>query len=409
MVRRRTCPGLDGRKQRFSSRKGSKKDDDNSDEDSTSQEEYDADGSAATNIKKRNSLSSVSSDQLEADVVVPLPKSKKSRTSPTNKSTHEQEQPESPVVDTSIIRSVVEVNNKVVVPREIEPVHDDSSMDTRNERLEMLQQSLVVSDVAMKLEEYAKRAWKDRGISIKSRRAGAGVVTPPFGSSSYQSAISATELLTYDDEYDSEDDDELRATDLFGIQTTGSVVTESDVEDAEEERLLVETSQLPKELMAAPVGLMHAKLITELLLESDVTAAAVAGFCMSTAPNGNPELSQKILQLIASCETLAADFHQYRNALKPVAHSGEGAGAVTPIHSVRMNHVQNWEREGSRSAAVRDFKVFAVNCVHKILGKNGWGAGFTSLSSDDRAALERTASVWLKSVGTADCLRRCSL
>ena len=416
MVRRRTCPGLDGRKQRFSSRKGSGKSNDSDSEDSASREEtFDQvaqTASSETINKKRNSLSNVvSSDSLEtntAEIATQPPKSKKSRTlapsAGTSVSTIKTREPVSPFVDTSIIQSVVEgerTNDSLDDPA------DNSSMDKRrSDKHEMLQQSLVVSDVASKLEEYAKRAWKDRGISIKPRRrAGAGVVTPPFGSSSYQSTISATELLTYDDEYDSDHDDQLRATDLFGTpKASSSVVTDSDTEATTEEgRGLAFESPQPKELLAAPVGLQQAKSITERLLSSDVTAAAVAGFCMSTAPSGNPEISQKILQLIASCETLASDFHQYRNALLPVTHSGEGVpGTVTPIHSVRMNHVQSWEREGSRNAAVSDFKIFSVNCVHKIIGKNGVGGGLNSLSDDDRIALERTANAWLRSVGTAD-------
>lgn len=412
MVRRRTCPGLDGRKQRFSSRKGSGKSNDSDGDDSVSQEEtFDQVAQTASsetlNNKKRSSLSNVvSSDSLETDdaeIVTQPPKSKKGRTSApasTNASNVKTQEPVSAFVDTSIIQSVVK--SARTSDSLDDTASDDSTMDKRrSDKHEMLQQSLVVSDVASKLEEYAKRAWKDRGISIKPRRAGAGVVTPPFG----QSTISATELLTYDDEYDSDHDDQLRATDLFGTpKASSSVVTDSDTEaTAEEERGLDFESPQSKELLAAPVGLQQAKSITERLLSSDVTAAAVAGFCMSTAPYGNPEMSQKILQLIASCETLAADFHQYRNALLPVTHSGEGApGAITPIHSVRMNHVQSWEREGSRNAAVSDFKVFSVNCVHKILGKNGLGGVLNSLSDDDRVALERTANVWLRSVGTAD-------
>ena len=153
----------------------------------------------------------------------------------------------------------------------------------------------------------------------------------------------------------------------------------------------------------AAAGICLIVLCGAVVALADVSAAAVAGFCMSTAPYGSPDMSQKILQLIASCETLAADFHQYRNALLPVTLSAEGSsGVVTPIHSVRMSHIQSWEREGSRNAAVSDFKVFSVNCVRKILGKKGFPEGINAFSDDDRAALERTANVWLRSVGTTD-------
>ena len=49
------------------------------------------------------------------------------------------------------------------------------------EKAEMLEQSLVVSQVAMKLEEYAKKAKKGSSLLQNSRTRG-GVVTPPTGS-----------------------------------------------------------------------------------------------------------------------------------------------------------------------------------------------------------------------------------
>jgi hypothetical protein len=410
MVRRRTCPGLDGRKQRFSSRgatKGSKKataDDGsvtlqaNSDEDSIvddlqTQQRHVIDESLSSDstprlAKKRDSLSSRSSAHLEGEG----PKPKKSRHE-VPQATASDPVLSSPIVDTSILRSVVESNSsKIVFLGEHEEAADDSSLDNkRNDKLEMLEQSMVVSDVAMKLEEYARRARKSGMLPARVRRQGPGVVTPPF-SSSYQVSMSASELLTYDDEYDAE---EARATDLFGGRGTGtstsSVVTDS---DAEEESL--GENKVPKEFMVPPVSMAHAKSITEQLLLKDVTSAAVAGFCMSTAPSGLQDMPRKILQLIASCETLANDFYQYRMALNP-AHSGDPAMLM---HNVRMNHVQNWEREGSRCDAVRDFKVFSVNCVRKIF----WGRGDASvgLSDVDRAALKHTADVWLRSIGMVD-------
>jgi hypothetical protein len=411
MVRRRTCPGLDGRKQRFSARgvtKGSKRlvaDDGSitlqniSDEESVADdpqmlqlqqqniEESSSNDTTPRLAKKRDSWSSRSLEHFEAEG--PKPKRSRHEGHPAASS---EPVPNSQVVDTCILRSVVEANiSSVSLRGEHEEAADDSCLDNkRNEKLEMLEQSMVVSDVAMKLEEYAKRARKNGMLPARVRRQGPGVVTPPFGTSSYQVSMSASELLTYDDEYDAE---EARATDLLVGRGTSSssVVTDSDVEEES-----LEESKLPKEFMIAPVALPHAKSITECLLLKDVTSAAVSGFCMSTAPSGFQDMPRKILQLIASCETLANDFHQYRMALNP-AHSGDPA---VLLHNVRMNHVQNWEREGSRCDAVRDFKVFSVNCLLKIL----WGRGDASvgLSDVDRAALKHTADVWLRSIGMVD-------
>ncbi|CAB9504523.1 stress transcription factor B-2b [Seminavis robusta] len=422
MVRRRTCPGLDGRKQRFSSRgplpKGANKkseDNDNavttpSDEESGSiaedhpviEESPSNDSSMGVGSKKRDSFSrrvslnsrASNSEQLDADVQPP--KSKRSRYYQDTPEPSPQA-PGSPVVDFSLLHSLEEANSNTAAAAREDDMPDDSSLDNkRNEKLEMLEQSMIVEDVAMKLEEYAKRARKNGMLPSRVRRPGAGVVTPPFSSSSYQVSMSASELLTYDDEYPAED---LQATELFGIQSTSSVVTDSDVDEVEDR---FDVSKPSKELMVNPVPIPQAKSITERLLMSDITSAAVAGFCMSTAPIGNPEMSRKILQLIASCEILACDFHQYREALDPMAHSGDPNrnSAALSVHA-RMNHMQNWEREGSRSNAVRDFKIFSVNCVRKILeGASG------PLPDADRVALKRTADVWLKSINMLDQTRR---
>jgi hypothetical protein len=386
LVRRRTCPGLDGRKQRFSTRKVGKKDGNSDDELSGDDASIDETYSVEASTKKRGAAQ----DQHETD------KPKKARTSLAPETAQE---PVSPVVDTSIISSVVEANiNRSVIQQESDDEADDGSLNNkRNDKLEMLEQSLVVSDVAMKLEEYAKRAMKDRGVTGRTRRGGAGVVTPPFGSS-YHANMSAGGLITYDDEIEEEQEEDLRVTDLFGIHSASSVVTDTDSE-ADGEPF---ESRLPKELLVAPVNMLHAKAITEHLLPVDITAAAVAGFCMTTAPNGDPDMCRKILNLIASCEKLASEFHQYRTALKPLT---DFPATVTPIQHVRQTNLVIWEREGSRHDAVRDFKTFSVNCVHKILGKNGWCGGVSGLAQADRLALEHTAEVWLKSVGTTDYLR----
>ena len=387
MVRRRTCPGLDGRKQRFSTRKISKK---TESDDESSVDDNEEETCIRAPPKKRDSgRMSASQDSNK----------RARRVSTGSFEPAGSDDPASPVVDTSIIRSVVEANNMNLAPDNEDGDEEASLGGKRNEKLEMLEQSMVVSDVAMKLEEYAKRAMKDRGLTAKSRRGGAGVVTPPFGTT-YQTNMSASGLITYDDEYDT-DMENLRVTDLFGNESPRSIVTENS-EEASAEEAEVECKRVPKELLVPPVDMGHARSITECLLLEDVSSAAVAGFCMTTAPNGDSDMSRKIFSLIGSCETLAAEFHQYRSALKPFTCTEENSASVTPFQAVRNSNAQIWQREGSRKDAVRDFKTFSVNCVRKILGKNGLSDGVSDLAEADRYALERTAEVWLKSVGTTE-------
>ena len=164
-------------------------------------------------------------------------------------------------IDTSIVSnpmpsptSVFEAHESLV--RQEPEADDDASANRRNERLEMLEQSIVVSEVAMKLEEYARKAMKGRS-SGRTRRSGAGVVTPPFGSSRNVS-ISSRGLLTYDDEYKNS-----------GIVTDGddSMASEDiSISEADKSR----SRHVAKAFLVAPVQEEPAvKSITECILFTD--------------------------------------------------------------------------------------------------------------------------------------------
>lgn len=423
LVRRRTCPGLDGRKQRFS-RGGSNGSSSNSRttsigsntkkklvENKNINNEDDESSSSSSPMEETSKFNSYDTSRLAsvkraAEHISDLENSKNA-----NKKARKES---SPAVDTSIIRSVVEERTSRRNSLSAESQRhqqenpesdddDDSLNDERDEKLEMLEQSMVVSDVAEKLEEYARRAIQERGATIigmntRARRNGAGVVTPPFASTYQTSSMSTSCLLTYDDEYPAED---VRVTDLFGIQSTSSVVTDDDSATNEEDHDMNEG--FPQELLVAPVNdVQRARAISERLLPIDDSAAVVASFCMTTAPK-DPNINFKIFQLIANCEKLASDFDMYRSALQPLVQEDDMLPSTTLFQKeVRTNNAQIWEKEVSRYDAVRDFKTFAVNCVQKILDKNGtvgFGVVGGALVKDDARALEHTAETWLKSVG----------
>jgi hypothetical protein len=242
-----------------------------------------------------------------------------------------------------------------------------------------------------------------KGRVSRSRRG--GIVTPPYGGS--QHYPSATSLLTYDDEYASED--------FSGNQKPGVVSDGYDSTTSEEETSSLQpftvTPTKPKEIASPPVNdRIAAQTITGRIMryspESDrdslIAPVTVAGFCMSTSPFGDKDLCSKILQLIASCESLASEFQLYRAALHPT-EQGE-APSVAFLPSPRDNRAitvqQIWEREASRGDAVRDFKTFAVNCVHTLLRECSDMRSAMPFSGEDKAVLECTAALWLKSTGT---------
>jgi hypothetical protein len=404
MVRRRTCPGVDGRKQRFSrysARKLSK-----------------FDGDKSSNSDDDSSLEDISSDEVEVPVTGAISRkkrtvtpedqndAKRSRRLPQWEGSEPSESPiEDPViVDTSIVSdpiasptSVFQTHETLVSQDRSE--EDDSSANKKNERMEMIEQSMIVSEVATKLQEFARKAMKGRGTG-RTRRGAFGVVTPPYGASS-NAPISSRGLITYDDEYEKAE----------GVITDGDDSTASEDHSFTDLRATLAT-QIPrkalKELTVAPVpDSQIVSSITARILGCNnfqshgalVASSAVASFCMTTASIEDSALCSKILRLISSCDKLSYEFQQYRAALHPLASSGESALLG---HESRKNSAvsaqQIWERASSRNDAVRDFKTFAVNCITKLLGKNGGYGFFMPFSHFEAAKLQYTADVWLKSI-----------
>lgn len=358
LVRRRTCPGLDGRKQRFSrfsarqlSGAGSGSEDD----------ESSLEAAAVPEV----SISSEGTEKRDLDTSVrEEPEPKRSR------KTCSTEPPESDIfVDTSMLTEPE--------PR-AEDAEEVSSQNARDERMEAVEQSLIVSEVSKKLEQYAKRAAYG-GTGSRSKRGSSGVVTPPFGTSQH---FVPTALLTYDDEYLGQPEEEQK--DAQGV------VTDSESLSNDDPALIasVVTPEKRKGIVAVE-NLATAKSLVARIMESKpmdkraelVAPSSVLGFCVATAPVGDSELCGKILQLLASCEPLAGDFHTYRAALRP----------DTTMNGGTLQQI--WARESSRLEAIRDFKTFAVNLFSKFLAGTE-----INLPINDRSILERASETWVKSL-----------
>lgn len=404
-VRRRTCPGVDGRKQRFSrlsAQKLSKKfqeggtassntsdGESSSEDDSFERQQQKHEHDDAGLFSTRSLLSSKRNSHAGQ-----MSSSKKARLLPETDFE----------VDTSIISNPAPSPTSVkALIFEVEQSGDEASTSEKSAKTEMMEQSLIVSEVATKLEAYVKKALKKRGIS-RTRRGGSGVVTPPFGSSF---TMTSRDLITYDDEYNEE---ETSSSDVV------SVVDDSVAEEGSN----ANNSQIDydKDMLVAPVlDIATVKHISSEILQRSNSlngevmraCANVAAFFMCTAPKEDPEqCSSKVLQLLATSRQLESEFYFYRAALHPTLflesslngrfpESHDGNFGFTDTQSAALR--DTLARGAGRLESLREFKVFAVNLIYKLLRKNGCFAQIESLSSSDNAILLHTAEVWSKSVG----------
>jgi len=389
-VRRRTCPGVDGRKQRFSrysaqkisnSEKMQSSDDENS-LGSSSDEEGES--------KKRSMDESRGSD------------SKRSRRSLWYGGNSKTSNDEKVFVDTSVITSTtsptsVRESSASLFQKEIDD--DDSSTNKKNNRMEAIEQAMIVSEVASKLEEHVKKALKGRGGS-RTRRGNGGVVTPPYGS--YQKfKMSSRDLITYDDEYKATYPARTCEPDEKSIASV--TVAEDDVSAS---------SAIPKQFITAPVeDVEMVKSICEEIRrhaqesfrnpDYSLACVNVAEFFMSTPPSEDVQnVSKKVLELLSSSSRLAADFHFYRAALNPSsANNGEpeASNLFEERHAMALR--RSLQGIASKGDAVREFKIFCVNLIYKLLGNMSYGVN-EPFSPSVRSNLLHTAEAWSKSIGT---------
>lgn len=394
LVRRRTCPGVDGRKQRFSrfsaqklSRfpedKGDSSDDDSSLEDSS--------GDEREALKKRAMEENHASSSSK--------RSRRSLWYPSSNSGGEKV-----VLDTTVI------SNPNTSPTSVFDAHhslfqkgdeDDSSANKKSNRMEAIEQAMIVSEVATKLEEHVKKVLKGKGSS-RARRS--GIVTPPFGS--YQKfEMSSRDLITYDDEYETDghdDDDAIIVSDGDDSVASMYVYEETKTKD----------KTGPEDLVPPVQGEAEVKRICDEIRtraqynyhNSDMiyACAGVAEFFMSTPPSEDIQaVSKKVLELLGSSGRLASDFHFYRAALHP-----EGAGDIPSFRQrFEQHHAlalrRSLEAGASKFDALREFKIYCVNLIYKLLGKNGSFDIQQPFSTSDHANLLQTAEAWSKSIGTS--------
>lgn len=367
LVRRRTCPGNDKRKQRLlrpSKEHRSSKDNDNSDEDDASFAGAEM-TEQETMVPEELSISSRKRSMFVSDM---------DKLRVTKRATPEP----SPaiVVDATMLHSLSSAAVSI----------DSDDQASAMTKVDDAEQSAIVSDVASKLAKYARMAKKGRGG--RNRRSVAGMVTPP------DFKTSSGNLLTYDDEcMEYEAPSNQRSSEVVRTESSNIVGSLEDNPQPKKSSFLPDA--VPFDVAQAISNSIVENSMGHPNQESLVSAANVSSFCMAVTPAiaaGKNVLCRKIFDLFHQSEALAQEFLQYRSALQPhqndeliVEHSGL---------SKRATH-GDWERSASPSDALREFTVFAVNRIVEVID---FGREAGVLSKDAIALLERTAVVWQKTV-----------
>jgi len=386
LVRRRTCPGVDGRKQRIARTPARRvsvegQNDIRSPDDDLSEWSHEEEAAAMILAEGENSQNKKRRGNDKKPTVSKRPRNI------TDDALGQE-------VDTSIIDSSENQVDDLAGPATVDPA-------------DVAEQSMIVSEVAMKLEQCAKRGgWSSRA------RVRAGAVTPPYESSS-------TGLLTYDDEY------QVSKTGTGGSRSSSSsigVITECDEKsvESEEDRYSVVvaaasksvyTPMKTKEITVQPLmSKTSAVALTNRILERTpahereelAVPTVVAGFCMAHSPHGDKDIASKILHLIASCDKLSTEFQLYRSALQPSEASGPPPkhGFFTKPSDPKSHGPptvqQTWERNAIRGDAVRDFKTFALNCIYSLTGKTSTVEIYSRFDAEaDKMILNDTANLWM--------------
>lgn len=298
-----------------------------------------------------------------------------------------------------------------IAPHKISVSPTGSEMKAPCDRVE---QSVLVDKVARKLEAHAKRA--AAGISRKGGRRRAGTVTPPFGSTDTMKY----HALTYDDEveiYDSEKGCIVERT-IAKALGDAAIITDEDDDSIEKTSQLRGSSTTSKEISHQDCGqngdsilardynfppVQDTGMISEVVRklhnwvgrngaseEEGQLAAAIVGFCMSTDPQ-DPALGTKARELMTACGTLAVEFRGYKSALCPNSVPMEDI-LLVQNQSTLIDQV--FEGDSGWRDVERTFKTFLLNSFDELV-KDSSIAAAIDLSRKETRTLNECYQLWL--------------
>lgn len=429
LLRRRTCPGVDGRKQRsentdsFPSRSNSPRPptgrrtsfsptDDQSDESAVAltlnKNKRKARSSEEVEMRRNKRKANVESEkaQIESEN-----DDEESHDQPTEVSSFTMQESPSSRIDVNLLSHVVpdesdDIKGPSGLPKRMVSPSIFGAVEKRD-RSNSHEQSLLVSKVARKLEEHAKRAAKGGGSSRRS-----GTVTPPYSSDTMK-----YHALTYDDEieiYDSERgcvvERQQRATQANDSDANASIISNYD-EDGPKVvgKQRVSFSGVNKESSMPPVSnntivcnivrKLHgwARQSSFVSRVDGQLAAAIAGFCMLTNPRDNL-FENKCVELLFKCGSLVTEFRRYKAALLPGSLPPESS---TLKHTSPLDVQIKQLFDGDKTNTIRVFKVFVLNNLEDIVNDKSL-MSTVGLSTSEADCMNDCYKIWLT------CLRQYS-
>jgi hypothetical protein len=377
LLRRRTCPGVDGRKVRPDAEHGGQ----GYEPKSIFSLDAVLSSKSAIAISPHESSDSDEGNTIAITATISKKRKKSSRkkSDASLSSSSEDEHPPK-TTKTSFM-----VGNHLTVPDKklrTEPVHALGLLrlvsplaKSASSQLDMNEQSVLVSKVSKQLDEHAKKAAAIMGKHVMKTRT--NDITPTYVSSTMR-----YNALTYDDEVEifdstrgcvveknyvsSKDND---ASD-DGSENSATVVSFSDYE----------VQEASTRIISAPIS--DSNIIFEVRKKlRDVNnnishlTTAIAEFCMTTDPH-DPFLCEKAIQLMSNHAELAQEFCRYKIALSP--NNFDHSGFMRALFS------------GQSKETVRGFKTFVLNSLKDLVRE--------TKSWNEFDALSKCYNVWFSGV-----------
>lgn len=392
LLRRRTCPGVDGRKARPENGSRGKE----SVPKSVFSPKNDVVPRSVFAVSPHESSdsdeeSSVEGTRITETLPTTVTVKKRSSESPASFVPDGKETPMAS--DTTIVMAPYIVESKKA---RIETVHTEPLLDPKSTGISQLvsptskdsstpldfnQQGALVTKVSRQLEEHAKRAAVSLGKSFMKKRAGG--LTP-----TYVSDTMRFHALTYDDEvdiYDSEQGCFLENN--TKDQTFG--VDDVSVDNSESGATLVsftENEASEESSRANPIlPYFDDNIIYQVVKQlqdardyniSEITTA-IAEFCLTTDPQ-DPLIGDKAIKLMSRHADLAQEFCCYKLALSP--NFGNHEQCMIALFS------------GQSKETIRGFKTFVLNKLKDLLRQ------LKSANVGGTSTLAKCYNIWFSGV-----------
>ena len=260
-----------------------------------------------------------------------------------------------------------------------------TSLDRRQNKIDSVEQSQLVSQIAQQLQARMKRAEEERNYRFGKHRGGRG----RKAERNFYGDTMKYHALTYDDEIFDEIIEEstrhsAKKKSSSSTKVAAPVVTDDSSDSSEDDIASLHSSTSKKNLVAnlrylsikktdvvtpSPFPIrdpnVAAHIYQKLLFELGNIPATVIHFCLMTSPALEAQVNLK--QMLHANPNLAMDFEHYRSALVPHTcpdgfgnETSRASSNATHFHTPVYNH--SYGRDSGKGI-LRDFSSFALNSM----------------------------------------------